>query len=176
MNLNENVVYRCCRLRPLGQFHPGRSRSLFGYYDCLHVNISIKVVPGVKPFPKPLRNGPCDRIAFRSSRAGVTAGKSSSGSNTLLRKFFLEYMATQRDDLYDVRFPIAAPSLAASRPLQQRSEALWYYIGIGQLAADDEGNGRVGNRGWFKAIGRSQAFPSGERCCHHNRRPASRRL
>jgi len=85
-------------------------------------------------------------------------------------------MATQRDDLYDVRFPIAAPSFAASRPLQQRSEALWYYIGIGQLAADDEGNGRVGNRGWFKAIGRSQPFPSGERCRHHNRRPASRRL
>jgi len=28
MNLNDDVVYRCLRLRPLHQLHPGRSSSL----------------------------------------------------------------------------------------------------------------------------------------------------
>jgi hypothetical protein len=38
MNLNDDVVYRCLRLGPLGQLHPGRSRSLIRYHDCLHGN------------------------------------------------------------------------------------------------------------------------------------------
>src|SRR6266567_456522 len=38
MNLNDDVVYRCRRLGPLGQLHPGRSRSLIRYHDRLHVN------------------------------------------------------------------------------------------------------------------------------------------
>src|SRR5499427_5119666 len=38
MNLNDDVVYRCRRLGPLGQLHPGRSRSLIRYHDCLHGN------------------------------------------------------------------------------------------------------------------------------------------
>src|SRR5215475_4748889 len=36
MNLNDDVVYRCRRLGPLGQLHPGRSRSLVRHNDCLH--------------------------------------------------------------------------------------------------------------------------------------------
>jgi hypothetical protein len=38
MNLNEDVVYRCLRLGSLHQLHPGRSRSLIRYHDCLHGN------------------------------------------------------------------------------------------------------------------------------------------
>jgi hypothetical protein len=36
MNLNDDVVYRCLRLRPLCQHHPGRSRGLIRYYDRFH--------------------------------------------------------------------------------------------------------------------------------------------
>jgi hypothetical protein len=38
MNLNDDVVYRCRRLGPLHQRHPGRSRSLVRYHDCFHGN------------------------------------------------------------------------------------------------------------------------------------------
>src|SRR5262249_52414044 len=45
MNLNDDVVYRCRRLGPLGQLHPGRSRSLIRYHDCLHsAAISVRSV------------------------------------------------------------------------------------------------------------------------------------
>jgi hypothetical protein len=40
MNPNDDVVYRCRRLGPLGQLHPGRSRSLIRYHDCLHGIVS----------------------------------------------------------------------------------------------------------------------------------------
>src|SRR5262247_2971713 len=36
MNPNDDVVYRCWRLGPLHQLHPGRSRSLVRHNDCLH--------------------------------------------------------------------------------------------------------------------------------------------
>src|SRR6476620_9052612 len=36
MNLNNDVVYRCLRLGPLHQLHPGRSRSLIRHHDRLH--------------------------------------------------------------------------------------------------------------------------------------------
>jgi hypothetical protein len=36
MNLNDDVVYRCRRLGPLHQLHPGRSRGLVRHNDCLH--------------------------------------------------------------------------------------------------------------------------------------------
>jgi hypothetical protein len=36
MNLNDDVVYRCLRLGPLRQLHPGCSRSLVRYHDRLH--------------------------------------------------------------------------------------------------------------------------------------------
>ena len=36
MNLNDDVVYRCRRLGPLHQRHPGRSRSLVRHHDRLH--------------------------------------------------------------------------------------------------------------------------------------------
>src|SRR5438477_3428502 len=38
MNLNDDVVYRCRRLGPLHQRHPGRSGSLVAYHDRLHGN------------------------------------------------------------------------------------------------------------------------------------------
>src|SRR5256714_382477 len=38
MNLNDDVVYRCRRLGPLHQLHPGRSRSLVRHNDRLHDN------------------------------------------------------------------------------------------------------------------------------------------
>src|SRR5246127_2699077 len=38
MNPNDDVVYRCRRLGPLHQLHPGRSRSLVRYHDRLHMN------------------------------------------------------------------------------------------------------------------------------------------
>ena len=34
--INDDVVYRCPRLGPLRQLHPGRSRSLVRYHDRLH--------------------------------------------------------------------------------------------------------------------------------------------
>src|SRR6185437_12011708 len=37
MNLNNDVVYRRRRLGPLGQLHPGRSRQIVRYNDCLHL-------------------------------------------------------------------------------------------------------------------------------------------
>jgi hypothetical protein len=36
MNLDNDVVYRCRRLGPLHQRHPGRSRSLIRHYNRLH--------------------------------------------------------------------------------------------------------------------------------------------
>jgi hypothetical protein len=41
MNLNDDVVYRRLRFGPLGQLHPGRSRSLVRYYDSLHGNFLL---------------------------------------------------------------------------------------------------------------------------------------
>src|SRR5262249_2619342 len=38
MNLNDDVVYRCLRLGPVHQLHPGRSRGLLRYNDRLHGN------------------------------------------------------------------------------------------------------------------------------------------
>jgi hypothetical protein len=38
MNLNDDIVYRRLRFGPLGQLHPGRSRSLVRHHDCLHGN------------------------------------------------------------------------------------------------------------------------------------------
>ena len=36
MDLNDDIVYRCLRLGPLHQRHPGRSRSLVRHHDRLH--------------------------------------------------------------------------------------------------------------------------------------------
>ena len=41
MNLNDDVVYRCLRLGPLRQLHPGRSGSLVRYHDRLHDNFLL---------------------------------------------------------------------------------------------------------------------------------------
>src|SRR5579864_9427925 len=41
MNLNDDVVYRCLRLGPLHQLHPGLSRSLVRYHNCLHGNFLL---------------------------------------------------------------------------------------------------------------------------------------
>src|SRR5262249_46644326 len=41
MNLNDDVVYRCLRLGPLHQLHPGRSRSLVRHNDRLHDNFLL---------------------------------------------------------------------------------------------------------------------------------------
>src|SRR5262252_2405883 len=41
MNLNNDVVYRCRRLGPFGQLHPGRSRSLIRHNDSLHHNFLL---------------------------------------------------------------------------------------------------------------------------------------
>jgi hypothetical protein len=43
MNLNDDVVYRCPRLGPLRQLHPGRSRSLVGQHDRPHRNRLLMV-------------------------------------------------------------------------------------------------------------------------------------
>ncbi len=40
MNLNDDVVYRCRRLGPLRQLHPGSSRSLVRHHDRLHPELS----------------------------------------------------------------------------------------------------------------------------------------
>jgi hypothetical protein len=44
MNLNDDVVYRWLWLGPLGQLHPGHSRTLIRYYDCLHDNFLLSVI------------------------------------------------------------------------------------------------------------------------------------
>src|SRR3984893_13084207 len=41
MNLNDAVFYRCLRLGPLHQLHPGRSRRLVRYNDRLHDNFLL---------------------------------------------------------------------------------------------------------------------------------------
>jgi hypothetical protein len=41
MNLNDDVVYRCRGLGPLGQLHPGRSRSLVRHHYRPHGNVSF---------------------------------------------------------------------------------------------------------------------------------------
>ena len=41
MNLNDDVVYRCRRLGPLHQLHPGRCRSLVRYHYRLHDNFLL---------------------------------------------------------------------------------------------------------------------------------------
>jgi hypothetical protein len=41
MDLNDDVVYRCLRLGPLDQRHPGRSRSLVRHHDRLHLDTSL---------------------------------------------------------------------------------------------------------------------------------------
>src|SRR6516165_6203881 len=41
MNLNDDVVYRCLRLGPLDERHPGGSRSLVRYHDRLHDNFLL---------------------------------------------------------------------------------------------------------------------------------------
>jgi hypothetical protein len=53
MDLNDNVVYRCLRLGPLHQLHPGRSRSLVRYHDRLHVNrlLGYLSLAGYVPHP-----------------------------------------------------------------------------------------------------------------------------
>ena len=38
MNLNDDIVYRCRRLGPLRQRHPGRSRSLIRHHDSFHLD------------------------------------------------------------------------------------------------------------------------------------------
>jgi hypothetical protein len=43
MNLNDDVVYRCRRLGPLHQRHPGRSRSLIRYHNRFHLDTSLYV-------------------------------------------------------------------------------------------------------------------------------------
>jgi hypothetical protein len=43
MNLDDDVVYRCRRLGPLHQPHPGRSRSLVGHHDRFHRIVSSVV-------------------------------------------------------------------------------------------------------------------------------------
>src|SRR4051812_14454000 len=46
MNLNDDVVYRCLRLGPLHQLHPGRSRSLVRHDDRLHMNRLLGYLSG----------------------------------------------------------------------------------------------------------------------------------
>jgi len=41
MNLNDDVVYRCLRLGPLHQRHPGRSRGLIRHHNRPHDNFLI---------------------------------------------------------------------------------------------------------------------------------------
>src|SRR5215217_4214744 len=40
MNLNDDIVYRCLRLGPLRQLHPGSSRILVRHHNRLHDNFS----------------------------------------------------------------------------------------------------------------------------------------
>jgi hypothetical protein len=47
MNLNDHIVYRCLRLRPLHQRHAGRSRSLIRHNDRLHDNFLL--LPALAP-------------------------------------------------------------------------------------------------------------------------------
>ena len=41
MNLNDDIVYRCLRLGPLHQLHPGRSRSPVRHNDRLHRSLPL---------------------------------------------------------------------------------------------------------------------------------------
>jgi hypothetical protein len=44
MDPNDDVVYRCMRLGPLDQRHPGRSRSLARHHDRFHLDTSLRWV------------------------------------------------------------------------------------------------------------------------------------
>jgi hypothetical protein len=41
MNLNDDIVYRCVRLGPINQRHPGRSRSLIRHHNRFHLGTSL---------------------------------------------------------------------------------------------------------------------------------------
>ena len=55
MNLNDDVVYRCLRLGPLYQLHPGRSRSLVRHNDCLHDNFLLGHLRPIRATSSPWR-------------------------------------------------------------------------------------------------------------------------
>jgi hypothetical protein len=41
MNLDDDIVYRCKRLRPVNERHPGRSRSLVRHHNRFHLGTSL---------------------------------------------------------------------------------------------------------------------------------------
>jgi hypothetical protein len=51
MNLNDDVVYRCRRLGPLHQRHPGRSRSLVRHDDRFHRAITRDLDDALRETP-----------------------------------------------------------------------------------------------------------------------------
>src|SRR6185312_3586049 len=61
MNLNDDVVYRCPRLGPLHQLHPGRSRSLVRHNDCLH-ELSPRL--SLLEWCRQPREGSCEIVVF----------------------------------------------------------------------------------------------------------------
>src|SRR5262249_33554792 len=63
MNLNDDVVYRCLRLGPLHQRHPGRSRSLIRHNDRLHDNFLLgHFMPGAVGRSRPIWTAPAGRV------------------------------------------------------------------------------------------------------------------
>src|SRR3546814_329072 len=97
MNLNDDVVYRCLRLGPLHQRHPGRSRSLVRHHDRLHRNcllghmlLSGSYRSAGLPFPirrkHTFHNGGDTAAtvltAIRTSRRGTTFSNSRSEEHT----------------------------------------------------------------------------------------------
>src|SRR5215813_3570676 len=80
MNLNDDVVYRCLRLGPLHELHPGRSRSLVRHHYCLHLpSPYVEYSPARQlimrgrrwPWPRPAmrRTVPCPRCDGEISTA-----------------------------------------------------------------------------------------------------------
>src|SRR5207248_4179668 len=76
MNLNDDVVYRCLRLGPLHQLHPGRSRSLVRHNDRLHVNCLLGYLSLCWMCPsdkKPVRCQRCMTFNANASTGGNLA-------------------------------------------------------------------------------------------------------
>jgi hypothetical protein len=80
MNLNNDVVYRCPRLGPLHQRHPGRSRSLIRHDDGFHLDTSLYQSSPTRHFRIPAARG--NRVRWPGS-AHVSRAQTSSGPRTM---------------------------------------------------------------------------------------------
>jgi hypothetical protein len=95
MNLNDDVVYRCLRLGPLHQLHPGRSRSLVRHHYRLH------------------RPPPCVWyvVIFHARSVGFATGKVKA-TNRTFEDYFVFAITVRNGKLTNIREYVDTQALA----------------------------------------------------------------